>query len=378
MINEDRLCHEFARQAAIDSPSFQEAAICAYLQDRLTQLGCHVEQDQSGKIIGSSGNNLIARYPGSQNRAPLLLTAHMDTVTPADNVQPLLKDGIFTSGGETVLGADDKSGIAAIIEAIEVLREQKIDHAPLEIVITICEEKGLLGAKKLDFSKLKAKHGIALDTSGIDRIINRAPAANRFTMDIFGLEAHAGVCPEQGISAIEIAARAIARMALGRIDEETTANIGTIEGGSATNIVANRVTLRGEVRSHDPVKLREHTEKIIGCVEQEVDGSDITVGGENKRATLSLELNEDFPAMQVAEDSLIVKKIVAAGQALNRPQKIAAAGGGSDANIFNGNGISTVIIGTGMDKIHTVNEQIAVADMVQVSRLLVEIIRSFS
>ena len=375
MINEQRICNEFARQAAIDSPSYKEADMAAYLTGRFEELGGSVEFDTVGAKIGSNSNNMLVRFAGTKAGEPLLLAVHMDTVGPAENVQPVLKDGIFTSAGDTVLGGDDKAGIAAIIEALEVLKEQNIEHVPLEIVVTICEEKGLLGAKALDCSRFKARHGIALDTTGTDIVINRAPAANHLVIDIFGLEAHAGVCPEQGISAIQIAGRALARMPLGRIDEETTANIGTIHGGNATNIVPNRVSLRGEARSHDPNKLREVTELIVSAVEEGVDKASVVVKGETRRASMALELTEEFPAMCVPEDAPIVQLIREAGEALGRPQEIRAAGGGSDANIFNGNGIAMVIMATGMDRVHTINEQLAVVDLVKTAGLLVETIR---
>ncbi|MCK4503952.1 MAG: M20/M25/M40 family metallo-hydrolase [Desulfuromonadales bacterium] len=375
MINRQRICDEFMRQTAIDSPSFHEAAMATYLEQRLIKLGALVEFDNAGATIGSNSNNLIARIPGTKTGEPLLFSMHMDTVTPAENVKPVLKDGIFTSAGDTILGADDKSGIVELIEAIEVLNEQNIPYVALEIVISICEEQGLLGVKQLNFTQFKAQRGIALDTGGTDIVINRAPAANRFKIDVYGHEAHAGVCPEQGVSAIQIASRAIANMTLGRIDHETTANIGTIHGGLATNIIPKQVSLRGEVRSHDSHKLRKYTEAIISAVEAEVKNAAIEIGTETKQASMALELIEEFPNMCVAEDSTILQIIAAAGNAVDRPQEIRAAGGGSDANIFNGNGIEMVILATGMEKFHTINEYIAVDDMVKTSELLVEIIR---
>lgn len=375
MINRQRISDEFRQQATIDSPSYQEAEIAAYLENRFRQLGGSVTYDSAGSKIGSNSNNMIVNFTGSKSGEPLLLSVHMDTVTPAQNVRPVLKDGVFTSAGETILGADDKAGIVEIIEALEVVAEQGIPHVPLEVVVTICEEQGLLGAKHLDFNQIKSRRGLALDTTGIDVVINRAPAANRFKVDIFGLEAHAGVCPEQGISAIEIASRAIARMPLGRIDEETTANIGRIEGGLASNIVPRRVSLQGEVRSHNVDKLRLQTELIVKSLEKEVDRAKIIVNGQPKQASMALELLEDFPVMQIAEDAPILQLITAAGESLDRPQEIRAAGGGSDANIFNGQGIEMVILATGMAKVHTVHEQVSVEDMAKTSELLVEIIR---
>lgn len=375
MINEQRIIDEFMHQAAIDSPSFKEAEIATYLEKRFLELGATVEFDNAGEKIGSTSGNMIARIPGTKAGEPFLLSVHMDTVTPAENVEPVLNDGVFTSAGDTVLGSDDKAGIVEVIEALEVIKEQNIPHVDLEIAVTVCEEQGLLGAKELDFSQFKAKQGVALDTTGTDIVINRAPAANRFDIDIFGHEAHAGVCPEQGVSAIQIAARAIAKMELGRIDDETTANIGTIHGGLASNIVPNKVSLRGEVRSHSTEKLRNLTESIIRAVEEEVAAASTEVDGETKQASMALELHEDFPNMQVSESAPILKAITAAGQALGRPQEIRAAGGGSDANIFNGNGIDMVILACGMDKVHTINEQVTVEDMVKTTQLLIEIIR---
>lgn len=376
MINTQRLSDEFMRLTAIDSPSYKEAVIAAYLQQRFELLGAVVEFDDAGAALGSDSGNMIARLSGTRPGEPFLVCVHMDTVSPAENVQPVFTDGIFTSAGQTILGADDKAGIAELIEAIEVLQEQNIPYPPLEIVITICEEQGLLGAKELDFSHFKAKRGIALDTTGIDRIINRAPAANRFKVDIFGLEAHAGVCPEQGISAIAIASRAIAHMPLGRIDQETTANIGSINGGIATNIIPGQVTVRGEVRSHSLDKLRDITETIIHCLEEEVQKCKVTIGEETKQAAMAFEIKEDFPAMQIPDSAPVVQLVVAAGKALQRPQQICAAGGGSDASIFNGAGIDMVILATGMAKVHTLEEQVSLSDMEKISELLLEIIRN--
>lgn len=376
MINSQRLSDEFFNLASIDSPSFKEAAIAAYLQQRFTKLGAVVSFDTAGAAIGSDSGNMIARFPGTREGDPFIVCLHMDTVSPAENVRPVLRDGIFTSAGDTILGADDKAGIAELIEAIEVMHEGNIPYGPLEVVITICEEQGLMGAKVFDFNSLKAKRGIALDTTGINRIINRAPAANRIKIDISGIEAHAGISPEQGISAIMIAARAISRMTLGRVDTHTTANIGTISGGIATNIIPGQVSLRGEVRSHLPERLQQVTEEIVRCIEEEVYSNSVVIDSETRHATMAIEINEDFPAMQVPETASIVQLVLNAGKTLQRPQQVAAAGGGSDANIFTGHGIEMVILGTGMAKVHTPQEQVAVADMEKVSELLIEIIRN--
>ena len=376
MVNRERLCEEFFRLATIASPSLREGEISRYLQTRFQKLGGDVVIDGAGPQAGSESGNLIVSFPArGRDAEPLMLSVHMDTVEPVDGVVPELHNGIFTSAGETILGADDKAGIAEIIEALEIVREQGIPHGPLEVVVTICEEIGLVGAKLLDYSLIRSRRGLALDTSGVDRIIRKAPCANKLRFEIVGREAHAGIAPEQGISAIVVVSRAIANMRLGRIDEETTANLGTIHGGQATNIVPNRVVVEGEARSHSTEKLVRQTEHMVTCFEQAALQSSIDIGGRIVHASVRVEVIGDYPLMRVAEDAGIVRLVQQSGSALGRTIAVEAAGGGSDANIFNGHGIETVILGTGMDRVHTVEERVTVDDMVRVSELLVEIIR---
>ncbi|MHB1399947.1 MAG: M20/M25/M40 family metallo-hydrolase [Trichloromonadaceae bacterium] len=376
MINSERLSAEFARLAAIASPSRREGAISRYLTARLQGLGAEVTMDDAGFRAESESGNLIARFPARGKQCtPLMVSVHMDTVEPADGVVPVLRDGVFTSAGETILGADDKAGIAEIIEALEVLREAAIPHGPLELVVTICEEIGLLGAKLLDPRLIQARRGIALDTSGVDRVIHRAPCANKLRFEIQGREAHAGIAPEKGISAIEVAARAIAAMPLGRIDEETTANIGSINGGQATNIVAKKVVIEGEARSHDVAKLGRQTERMVACFKQAAREAAREIDGEMVVPEVRVEVLSDYPLMYVSRQAGILTLIETAAARLGRKLEVKAAGGGSDANIFNSHGIETVILGTGMTDVHTVNESVRVDDMVQVAQLLVEIIR---
>lgn len=376
MINAERLSAEFARLAAIASPSRREGAISRYLIGRLKGLGAEVLMDDAGSRADSESGNLIARFPARGKQcAPLMVSVHMDTVEPADGVVPVLRDGVFTSAGETILGADDKAGIAEIIEALEVIQEADIPHGPLEVVVTICEEIGLLGAKLLDPKLIQARRGIALDTSGVDLVIHRAPCANKLRFEILGREAHAGIAPEKGISAIEVAARAIAAMPLGRIDEETTANIGSIHGGQATNIVAKKVVIEGEARSRDAAKLGRQTERMVACFEQAAREAAREIDGERVVPEVRVEVLSDYPLMHVPRQAGILTLIETAAARLGRTVEVRAAGGGSDANIFNGHGIETVILGTGMTDVHTVNESVRVDDMVQVAQLLVEIIR---
>lgn len=377
MLNLDRLSREFARQAAISSPSRREGAMARYLSERFSALGGEIEWDGTGAKIGGEADNLIVRFAATgRDTAPLMLSVHMDTVEPCANVEPQLQNGIFTSVGETILGSDDKSGIAEIIEALEILREERIPHGPLEVVVTVCEEVGLLGAKHFDAGRLTARRGIALDTSGIDKLILSAPAANKLHFTITGREAHAGIAPEAGISAIAIAAAAISRMKLGRIDFETTANIGTICGGIATNIIPRRVEFKGEVRSHDPVKLETQTRQMVTAVEEAAAIAARSINGVLIRPEALCQVVAEYPRMAVSADSTLVQGAVAAAHRLGRQLELLPGGGGSDANIFNAAGIETVILATGMTDVHTVNESVALADMAGVAELLVEIIRS--
>ena len=376
MINNSRLADEFARLAAISSPSFRESEISAYLTRRFTELGCRVVADGAGARTGSQSDNLVAYWPASGKEAePIMLSVHMDTVEPAENVVPVLRDGVFFSAGDTVLGSDDKSGIAEIIEAMEVVREQNIPHGPVEIVITVCEEVGLVGAKNFDASLLQSKRGIALDTAGVNILIHRAPCANKLRMEIIGQESHAGIAPEKGLSAILVATRALEKMRLGRIDDETTANIGTIHGGQATNIVPRKVVLEGEARSHDPAKLEQQTQHMLDCLKTAAEELAVDINGRPFQAQVTTEVMADYPVMAVAVDSPWIQSIADAHHRLGRELVIKGSGGGSDANIFNGYGIETVILATGMSNVHSCEEHIAVADMTMVSEALVEIIR---
>jgi tripeptide aminopeptidase len=376
MINQQRLADEFARLAAINSPPLKESAIARYLAQRLTALGGAVQFDNAAAAAGGETGNLIANFPGTGKQTePLLFSVHMDTVEPGGQVEPVLRDGVFYSAGDTVLGADDKSGIAELIEALEVVREQQIPHGPIEIVVAIAEEIGLVGAKHLDYSKLKARKGFALDTRGVDQMVLKAPGANRLRVEINGLAAHAGLSPESGLSAIQTAALAVGRMQLGRIDHETTSNIGRIEGGVASNIVPQTVLLEGEARSHDPNKLEAQTRHMLTCFEEAADSMAREIGGTIIRPVIKAEIKKDFPNMAVAENAPVVCLARNAAHAVGHVLEVRLGGGGSDANIFNAHGIEMIILATGMEQVHTHNESVAVADMVHVTELLVEIIR---
>src|SRR6266571_6918052 len=250
MINQERIKNLLLEFVQIDSHSRKERDIAERIKKYCEEMGAQAEIDDAGKAVGGNTGNVIARFPGTIPGAEsIMMSAHMDTVVPGEGVKPIVEGDIIRTDGTTVLGGDDKSGCAVIIEVIHCLQEQNVPHAPIEAIFSICEEVGLLGAKNVDVSKLKAKYGIVFDSDDPGFLFTKGPSSNHMEFRIHGLESHAGVAPEEGISAIK----------LGRIDTETTANIGLISGGMATNIIPNLVVLNGEARSHSEEKLSAQT-----------------------------------------------------------------------------------------------------------------------
>lgn len=369
IINQERLASSFVELCQISSPSKQEKKLAEHLKSIFTKLGAEdIYEDDSAKNTGSDSGNLIIRFPGNKIGQPIMFACHMDTVQPGENVIVKRDGDIFTSAGETILGADDKSGIATIIEILETIKENKWQHAPIEIVLTTCEEIGLLGATHLDYSKIEAKSGIALDSSSINTIITNAPAANKFKITINGLAAHAGLSPESGVSALQIAAMGIANANLGRLDEISTANIGTIEGGLASNIVPDKVILKGEARSHSDEKLEQYTEDIIQTFKDACDSYKDAVPGFSP--SIKVEKQADYKSLAIDQEHPIIKFIKTGAEKAGQEIKLGSTGGGSDANVFNQHGIETVILGTGMDKVHSIQERIDLNDMIKLANLL--------
>ncbi|MBW2010550.1 MAG: M20/M25/M40 family metallo-hydrolase [Deltaproteobacteria bacterium] len=373
MINRERLAETFKFLVEIDSVSKNEKAVCHEIKKIFDSMGAETILDHAGEKVGSNTGNLITRFEGNTEAPPLLLSAHMDTVGPGTGIKAVFKNGVFTSDGTTILGADDKSAIAIYIEIMRILQENKLPHGPIEFVFTICEEIGLLGAKNLDMGLITAKYGYVLDTENTEGIVTRAPAANSLEFKIHGREAHAGAFPEKGINAILLASKAMAGLELGRIDNETTCNIGMIKGGIATNIVPNLVKIKGEARSLDPEKLTRVTNTIVKSFKDVVETYPRSSAEDLPR--LETRINKDFSGTDIPEDHPVVTLAQKAAVNLGRKMAVTTSGGGSDANIFFEKGIITGVIGTGMHNVHTVRESIRLDDMVYTSELLLEIIR---
>jgi tripeptide aminopeptidase len=319
-------------------------------------------------VVRDATGNVIARLAGEGQ--PILLSAHIDTVEPGRGVKPVIEDGVITSDGTTILGADDKSGVAVILEVLRVLVEQDLPPTklapPLEVALTVSEEKGQKGAKGLDLTRLRAREGIVLDSGGeIGTVVVSAPSQDKIRAVVHGKAAHAGAEPEKGINAIVVAAEAIAAMPLGRIDEETTTNIGRIQGGTATNIVPDLAEMEGEARSHDERKLEAQVQAMTEALKKAAN---------RHGAVVELDVWRSYSAFKLSEEDGIVRRAVAAAKTLGLTPALVPSGGGSDANVFNAGGIAAINVSTGMDKVHTTEERIAVADMVKCAEFLLAIL----
>lgn len=367
MINKERLLNTFLDYVRIDSESRDEKAMAQRLMADLKEIGCDVYVDDTMDKTGSNTGNVYATLPATAEGEPILLCAHMDTVVPGVGVEPVVENGIVRSKGDTVLGADDKSGVAAIMEGLRALVEQKLPHPTVEVVFTVCEEIGLYGSKYMDYSRLTAKKAAVLDAGEPGSIVTCGPGQYRLEAAVVGRKAHAGVAPEQGISAIQVLAEAIANMKLLRIDKETTANIGSIHAEYPTNIVAERAAMTAECRSRDAAKLEAQAEHMEAC---------LRAACEKYGAALELERTKAYDSYCHNEKDPFVQEMAEAMRRAGVNPLLRPGGGGSDVNNMCRNGITALMIGTGMAAVHTTDEHIKVADLEGTARLVLELVKA--
>jgi len=367
MVIKKRLVESFMELVKIDSISREEMNLADLLIEKLEDLGLEVMVDEAGEKVRSNCGNIIARFKGNiKEVTPIMFSAHMDTVVPGKNINPLLKGEKIVSSGKTILGADDKAAIAALLEALHIIKEKNISHGDIEIVFTICEEVGLHGAKNLDISKLNAQMAFVLDSGGqVGGIISAAPSQNSLKIIIYGKSAHAGSNPEEGINAIQVAGFALSRMKLGRIDEETTTNIGIISGGKATNIIPDEVILEGEVRSRNEAKLEKYTKILKQIVEDTA---------QEFKAKAKVKVNREYYCYNLSTDDRVVKIATKAAKDIGLEPLLHPSGGGSDANVFNKKGFPSVDLAIGMEKVHTVDEYILVKNLKNTVEYILSII----
>jgi tripeptide aminopeptidase len=368
MVNRERLVNEFLELVRIDSLSYKEREMAGTLKAKLEGMGLSVEEDGTGAVIGGNAGNIVCRIPGNTRVPAILLMAHMDTVEPGIGKSPVVEGNIIKTDGTTVLGGDDAAGIECILEAVRVLRENNLEYGDIYVVFTVAEECGLLGAKNLELKNINAQYAFVMDNGGeIGEVAVNAPSQNKIDVKVLGRASHAGLEPEKGISAVQIASEAIANMKLGRIDEETTANIGLIKGGQATNIVCESIDIKAEARSRNGEKLKNQTEHMKNCFERAVQ----KYGGEVVFSSQML-----YPAFNISEDDEIIAILKEASAKTGIPLKLVSTGGGSDTNIINAKGIKAVDVSVGMDNVHSQKEQISIDDMMKAVEFLIAIITS--
>ncbi len=356
-VNKERMLAEFKEIVAVPCHSLQERPVFELLCTKLEALGFTVEEDDAGEKLGGNCGNLWAFLPGNKAGATsVLFSAHMDGVEPCGGTTVVQKDGYLYSDGTTILGGDDKSGVVGIIEGVRMIVEENAEHGDIQILFTIAEEGGVNGSRCMDKSKLKAEVAYALDGEGAPgEVVIGAPGQYKWKISVHGKKAHGGLEPEKGINAIMVAAKALAEVErYGRIDEETTCNIGVIGGGVATNVVPDLVVMEGDVRSRNNEKLEAMREELVSTICNAVE----KFGGK-----FTAEVEHKYSSFLIDTNSTVVKLAERACELYNLPLDITQTGGGSDANFFNAYGVPCVILGTGMKNVHTVEEFLKEEDL---------------
>jgi tripeptide aminopeptidase len=363
----------FTQLAAVPSPPGEEREVADRVAGYLGEIGLDVDEDDAGERIGSTAGNLLARLePTGDGGTPLFLCAHLDTVPPDGPLQPVVDDaGVVRNAGGTILGADNKAAVAAMLDAVRLVLAEERSHAGIELLFTPKEEIGLLGAAAFDHSRLRARVGYVYDMAApIGDVILGAPHSHSMQVRFHGRAAHSGMYPEEGRSAIAAAARAISDLRLGRLDEDTTANVGLIEGGTAGNIVPEYCTFLAEARSHDERKLANVVQEMLDAVAFAAGLEECEVETEVHKSYRGYRFRRDDVAVRIAADALAASGF---------EPRFGLTGGAADANVFNERGLACVNLANGMTDIHTPEERIAVADleaMVGVTLALVEAARA--
>jgi tripeptide aminopeptidase len=360
----------FTELAAIPSPPGEERAVADVVTAYLRDLGLAAEEDDAGKKVDSTIGNIFARVEGTTDGTPIFLCAHLDTVPPVGPIEPVVDDGVVRNTGGTILGADNKSAVAAMLDATRRVLAENRPHAGIELLFTPKEEVGLLGAAAFDHTRLRARVGYVYDQAApIGDVILGAPHSQSMEVRFHGRAAHSGMYPEEGRSAIAAAARAIADLRLGRIDEETTANVGTIQGGTAGNIVPEWCTFLAEARSHDERKLAD-------VVQEMLDAISFAAGLED--CEVETEVHKSYRGYRFKRDDEVVRLAHAALERAGYTPSYGLSGGAADANVFNERGLQCLNLANGMQDIHTPDERIAVDDldgMVEVTLALLDVAR---
>lgn len=366
-VNQQRLVDLFLELTRHNTPPRSERAASEIARRRLEAIGFACEWDDAGEKVGGNVGNLIAFKKGTVAGAtPIFFSAHFDTVEPTPGLEPIVEGDVIRSDGKTILGADDKSGVAAILEAMTEIAEEQAPHGDIQLILTICEEIGLLGAACLNPERIKAKYGVVVDSGPpVGAFAYHAPTQDTFEVWIRGKAAHAGAAPEEGISAIRIAAEAISKMKLGRIDPDTTANVGIIQGGTAANIVAAEAYLKCEARSRVPEKLEAQRDAMIDAFRKAAE----QFGG-----SCEFKVVRNYDGYEIPMDSPLIDILEKATENAGFDFLLRVTGGGSDGNVFNKLGFPTVVAGCGMQRVHRHDEFVLISDMAKTVDLLKSIV----
>ncbi len=362
-MDQERLVNRLLKYVSVSSETFHEKEFCLMLEDELTSLGIAFERQEVGGQFGSDGWNILAKVPGEG--APILLSSHMDTVSPGVDIKPSVKDGVIYSDGSTVLGADDKAGIAAALEAVETIMESGSRHRPVELLFSLSEEEGMLGAKHADYSKIKSKEAIVLDDETPGHIVDQAAANRKLYFKFYGKAAHAGVAPEEGCHALKAAIDCASQIPIGHVSDISVANISNFISEGPTNVIADSARFDMEVRSYDEAELLGMIDNIKHILDEVCP-----------RYGVRWEYREEFTsgAFLLPDDAPVRKSITRAMRAEGVEPVFVKTLGGCDMTWLVANGINAVNIGTGMTNCHTVNEYIKIEDLVTTTKILISLL----
>lgn len=362
MVSKERLQSRFLEMIGIYSPSKGEKEMADWIESYLTQRKISFVSDEAGKAYGGNGRNIVAHIPGDLPGAPIGFMAHLDQIEPCKHVNAIVEGDLICTDGTTTLGGDDKAGITAILEAVDDILETKASHRDLYLVFSSSEEISMMGTKHMDLSMLPCKDLVIADATGdVGVIAYQAPAMEAIYMTFHGKKAHAGIEPEKGVNAIVTAAKAISQMHIGRLSPETTSNIGRIEGGGATNVVTDTVSITAEIRSHNMEVLTDEVAYMEQCCQRAASDMGAAVDFCHELA---------YPALRVDLDCDLMKLTIGAMKAEGIEPNCMVIGGGSDANVLAGHGYRSVILGLGMRNVHTVEESLDMNEVLKCTKVI--------